>query len=778
MKLQIDNSDGAGARDYTAAIDAQRLPRVVRRLNQAAELRVSLVANGTDFVVPANAARITLERSNGQDVFTGYLTDPPVFEYLGWGESGPIYRYNLVAKSDEFLLDRKRLPDQPPFVARSAGDALRQLSQNLLPGAFDASGIQDLDVLAFYSANPQKKWSEHAAEIALRARASYRASGGVLIFTPLGATQHALVETDSDFSPDGLKLHPKDVTTNDVTVLGRLEPQAYVTDYFVGDNFTLRFYLSQTPFTRRNRTVLEEEYKGSVLEPTRWTITDPSSVISVSGGKLQVSGGTGTDGQTVVRFVEKIEIGGAFAIQHGDVTLSAASSGVLGGLYVSGISAPNCLAGFRITPSGAQSQIQALVNGALSGTVIATAAGHHYLFTTRFYSTEIYRREQIFHSATNPSGSGRGGAEISANIRVVLEVHDVDPAAPASVTGPSTVLYDGVLNNVPGFCSYALVNSANLNCAIAFTRLTQAVDTEVRTAPPSESYRTRLVGSLSDGAECLVTGDPALQFFPQYVPVADELIEIRYRGLGRAMARITNSTSIAALADGTDDGVRSLVRHVQAPAPRTAADCENAALALLDDASGTAWAGDYATWSDFLPGSSQDILPGDTMTVDAASRDAVFSATVREVQLEIKDLEGEHCAYKILFADDAAEPLAFEFDAAGISGALDVSAVDKDQISTNFLPSLTSATIAGVTSTTITLDAGVIPPAGGGIEVRRSDLGWGPDNDRNLVGRFNTQNFTVTRLTRVQDYFLRQFSASTPTKYSRYSAALHIGYPL
>ncbi|HSS95615.1 MAG TPA: hypothetical protein VLK33_01220, partial [Terriglobales bacterium] len=68
--------------------------------------------------------------------------------------------------------------------------------------------------------------------------------------------------------------------------------------------------------------------------------------------------------------------------------------------------------------------------------------------------------------------------------------------------------------------------------------------------------------------------------------------------------------------------------------------------------------------------------------------------------------------------------------------------------------------------------------AGGGIEIRRSDTGWGPYNDRNLVGRFSTQTTTLPRLSRVQDYYLRQYDASTPPRYSRYTAALHLDYPL
>jgi hypothetical protein len=54
--------------------------------------------------------------------------------------------------------------------------------------------------------------------------------------------------------------------------------------------------------------------------------------------------------------------------------------------------------------------------------------------------------------------------------------------------------------------------------------------------------------------------------------------------------------------------------------------------------------------------------------------------------------------------------------------------------------------------------------------VRWSDSGWGPGNDRNLVGRFSIQTFTVPRLGSAQSYFLRQYDASSPTRYSRYSA--------
>ena len=777
MKLQIDNFDGTGVHDYTNAIESTGLPRIIRHLNKGSQLQVSLIADSPSFLVPVGGARVRFKRNDDQDIFTGYLIATPAYEYLGWGTNGPVYRYKLTAASDEFILDRKRLPSHAPFVDRSAGDVLKQLSQELLPGVLDTSSVQDLDALPTYNPDPQKKWSEHAAEIAVLARASYRAQSGALVLSPTGATSHSLNESDTTFSPDGLKLTPANGAINDLTVIGQSEPQAYVKDYFVGDGITLRFYLSQSPFTRTGRTIIDEEYKGTTLDPNRWTLTDPGSVINVNSGKLQVAGGNGVDGHTLVQFVEQIELGGAFTLQHGDFIFTGASDGVFGGLYVTSVSSANCVAGFRISPSGSNSTIQALVNGGLSGPVITTSPTHHYVLTSRFYALEIYRKQQVFHSSARPAGNPRGGAGISANVRVVLEIHDIDSLDPLSASQPSTVLFDGVLNNALGYCLYALVNASNIHCSIAFTRILQAVDTEVRSALPGGTYRTRLVGSLSEGAECQVSSSgPSLGFYTPYIPAPNELIEVHYRGHGLALARVTNPTSIAALANGNDDGVRADVRDIKSPTPRTSVDCENAALAIYDDAA-IAWAGEYQTWSDFLPQNAEDIYPGDALTVSSPTRAASFTGVVRDVEVQVKDLDQDHSIYKLNFADESAQPLGFEFQSSRIQNLSNIVAVPIDQVGTNYIADLTLAAITDQSSTTVTVDAGVVPPPGGGIEIRRSDTGWGPDNDRNLVGRFATQTAVLPRLSRVQDYYLRQYDASTPPRYSRHTAALHLDYP-
>src|SRR5579859_544035 len=262
MKLTIDNLQGLGAVDYTAALDPTMAPRIERKLNRPAGLRLSLTASSAGFVVPVSGARIMLAKANGDLLFTGYLTQTPQAEYLGWGERGAVYRYEVVAESDEVLLDQKALPNRAPFVGRTAGSALRQLAEDLLPGGFDTSAVQDVDVLAAYSVNPEKKFSDLAGEIALAARASYRAMNRALALAPLGGATYAINESDANFSPTGLKVSSPGVVINDVTVIGLEEPQAYVRDYFVGDGMSLRFYLSQMPFQQRRGALVDERYAG------------------------------------------------------------------------------------------------------------------------------------------------------------------------------------------------------------------------------------------------------------------------------------------------------------------------------------------------------------------------------------------------------------------------------------------------------------------------------------------------------------------------------------
>ena len=779
MKVLIDNLDGLGPLDYTAFIDSSKSLRVSRKLNSPSGLKIGLVAGA--WSTPVVGGRILVTLSNGANLFTGYVLATPTLEYVGWADRGPTYRYEIDALSDVMLLDQKAPPPHPPFVNRNAGSAFDQLATEALPGWYGTSGVQAGDAIPYYSVNPARKWTAAAADIALSARCAYRDDNNQLLFSPLTSNTYTLTESAVSFSPGDLQLQSVNRVVNDLTILGPLEPGVHVKDYFVGDGVTTYFYLSEKPFTRSsqialyNRIILDETYVD--LDATHWIVTDPTGAISVSNAQLFVAGGSGVDGQTLLRFIEQVELGGATMLEHGDFVFNSASDGVIGGLYAGTASVGGCLAGFRITPSGSNCNLQALVEGSVLGTPLLTQPGHRYVFTTRLYPIETYRMQQVFHSSVHPSGAARGGSAVASDVRVVLTVHDIDPTNPATQVAAATVLYDGLIANAPGFCTYALINAGSIQCSVAFTYLWLPIDALVRSTMPQASPATVLTGSLLDGAACQITTGAELEFYAESIPPANELLEVSYRGQSHAMARVTDAASIASHRRGGDDGVRGDVREIGLPVPRTSADCEIAALALLDDAV-QGWSGEYQAWSQFLPGGAADIFPGDGLAVNIPSRVATFTAIVREVDVEVIDVAGETSRYTLRFVDAGDPSLDFAFVTALMKQTVVPATVDVTEVGDTYLADLTKAEVADVGSTTVTVDIGFVPVAGGGIEARYSDEGWGQGYSGNLIGRYASESFTMTRFARAQDYYLKSYDGNVPPRYSRYATKLHVDYPL
>jgi hypothetical protein len=167
------------------------------------------------------------------------------------------------------------------------------------------------------------------------------------------------------------------------------------------------------------------------------------------------------------------------------------------------------------------------------------------------------------------------------------------------------------------------------------------------------------------------------------------------------------------------------------------------------------------------------------VVVNVPSQRAAFEAIVRKVGIELLDPAGDRALYSIEFANDAAAPLSYEDQAsAALIPLQDMQPrLLTNQVGAYYLGSLSNAQVTAVTSTTVQVDAGIAPGSGYGIEVRAHDYGWGAANDRNLLGRFGTQAFTLPRFNRTQNYFLRLYDTSSPPRYSRYTAALHVDYP-
>jgi hypothetical protein len=741
MRLEIDNFDGAGVCDYTEALDAEAQPKIVRRLNRPATMSCGLVVLGA-LTPPVTESRIAWRLDTGTALFTGYVTQAERV-YLGWNESGPVYRYVLTASGDEEQLDRQVFEVRPALVEKSAGAIVREL----LPAGTDVVGVKDCGTIA--QLDPSlRKWSECAAEAANQARAAYSALDGKVALRSIGERSFTIDESDPNFAPDQLALQSPDRLVNDIIVLGKSECDAHVKDYFLGDGSKLSFSLSASPFGNKSNVVFEQEYTQA-LDPAWWTLADPNGVTSMSSGYLWVQGGGAS-----IQFAEQFELGGALQFQHGDVMFQAPSDGVIGGLY----DGASLIAGFQIQKSGSQSTITAVVNGNVTGTPMNTQENHRYLFTTRVYASEAVRRAGWYRS----SKQTLGGDDHTAEVRMVLEVHEVNGNDLASLLAPATVLYDGLVANVPSFCSYTLLQANDMHCSVAYSRLLRLANVCVRSALPGQAFRTRLVGAMMDGGECNV-GGRSLTFYSADVPAPNEQIVVEYRN-----ARAVEGRAKTAV-DAGRGRPASIVCEVVSPTTRTSDDCANAAQAMLDDTMQQAWIGKYRQWSDFLPG---DIWPGDVLHVNAPSRECVADVVVREVEIESVDPANERSRYALKFANEAAEPIAVATRAATLAQRQKTALRDPG---TFCLPGLPQAQVTNITSTQVTIDTGCDPIAGGGFEVRLDDSGWGPLGGRNLVIQLNSRVITVPRLSRVVSYWIRQYDSTA--RYSRWATLLHVDYP-
>lgn len=80
-----------------------------------------------------------------------------------------------------------------------------------------------------------------------------------------------------------------------------------------------------------------------------WTLV----MMAVFGLERGASGIAPQSQPTTTTVAEQIESGGALELQHGDVSFSGASQGIIGGLYSGAVTTGSCLAGFQVMPNGA-----------------------------------------------------------------------------------------------------------------------------------------------------------------------------------------------------------------------------------------------------------------------------------------------------------------------------------------------------------------------------------------------------------------------------------------
>jgi hypothetical protein len=772
LKVTIDNLDGNGAIDYSGTLSATQPIMIGRKLNEPSICTLRLVTAGTSLIAPLRNGRVIVADNNGIVLFTGYLATEPARELVGAGTTGAVYQLLATAVSDEVLLDWQTVPQTRAGGGETVGQLLTTLTARVDATRLAVRATAATAPVGYFMPDAGLSWSQNAGALASMARASYVALAGTVTLAPIGNVTHTLSETAGTLQVSALQASMVKTIANDVTVCGAEEPAAYVTEIFQGDGTTVLFMLTRLPYfpTASHSKPLVDLFQGPSINPVLWEVNDGGSHISLTSAGLSFNGGNGVDGDTTVVAIDQLEVGGALVIEAGGVQFGAVSTGVLCGIYEGAVNVGSCFAGFQVSQVSGATVVSPMLQGVASGVTFTPVAGHLYTLRIRTYCKEVQRMLAAYYGIGDSGEASYGGSAIPSSANVVMEVQDTTFGA----TDVSTVLYDGSMALSPALATFAPVNSTNLVGSIANITVTEAGAVWVTSQDPGGSVFTRRLGLATQGSDARIERTGALHFYTTAVPAANETITVTYRTAHRSVARLASAASIAAEGNSTIPGTATWAGSVISPTARSSADCENAALTMLALATSraAAWSGTYTAFNLQSP---QDIWPGDVLAVDAVSTGVNANLVVRAVTIEAGSSSPDLTKYTITFANDWAEALSMKLSTAVPK---DVWLPQQAETTVTVLPSLAGLTISSVTGSAIQIAAGIAAPAGGGFEVRRMDWHFAPGNDADLVLRSPVSNFTIPREAAIEQYFIRQYDASTPPNYSRFSSAVFINVPL
>jgi hypothetical protein len=333
-------------------------------------------------------------------------------------------------------------------------------------------------------------------------------------------------------------------------------------------------------------------------------------------------------------------------------------------------------------------------------------------------------------------------------------------------------LYDGAMASLPGACNVVAASSINLIGTMRALNLTNLGSGWVVSAPPGGGAYTRRVGTLAEAAECHLERSGKVVFYTGFAPVAGEQIAVSYRTAGRAVGRAVNAASQQALALAGLPSEAAWIGSVTNPPARSSQDCRNAALAIQQAAASVSalWSGTYrGTRMSF----AADVWPGDALLLNAPSTILDAQVVVRSVKISYRASYPDAVEYAVAFANDWADDLAIK-----TSATVPADTWLPAPVSPTVLANLNALTVTALTGSSVSINAGVTPPTGGGFEIRRRDFAFMAGEDPGLVMRAGVPNMTFSREAANDRFYIRMYDGSTPPNYSEFSTALFINLPL
>ncbi|MDR3750677.1 MAG: hypothetical protein P4K94_04245 [Terracidiphilus sp.] len=769
MKITIQGQD------YTAALDATQPLTIERKLNEPSicQFWLSLPSNGS-LSMPLRNQSLAVTGDDSTSYFTGYIAVSPLPEYAGLGIVGPCYRIAIQAMSDELLLDQLLMPPSTGSTGETAGALIASLVNRTGSASLSAEGLTLATPVSNFVPEPGASWSKSAGQVASMARAAYRAASGALTLSSVQNTVHSLDETDGSLNLAnlGFTSSVKRALANDVTVCGEHEPAAYVTEYFLGDGITTQFYLTSDPYfpSAAKSTIIHELFNEAQINQQVWGCSGGSGYLALGAGGLAMNGGNGTDGDTLLSWLDPVEMGGTLLLEAEGVTLSPGSTGILAGFFIGLETQASCTAGFQATSQQGTGAVtlQPIVQGAAAGEIFAVNPANQYTLRVRVRGAENERALAIYRSFGDSGAITAGGQWILSPGKIQMEIQEfVNGVGAMPVT-----LYDGTIASLPGSCVVVAASSINLIGTMRAINLTNLGSGWVVSTPLTGGAHTRRVGTTAEAAECYLERTGKVVFYTGFVPVVGEQIAVSYRSLGRAVGRAVNTASQQALAQAGTPAVATWIGSVTNPPARSSADCRNAALVMEQAAASVS-----ALWSGAYKGSrasfASDVWPGDALLLNAPSLSLNVQVVVRAVKVSYKASYPDLVQYSVSFANDWADDLAIK-----TSATVPADTWLPAPIAPTVLANLTNLTVTALTGSTVTINAGITPPTGGGFEIRRRDYAFMPGEDPGLVMRATVPNMTFSRASASDRFYIRMYDGATPPNYSEFSTALCINLPL
>ncbi len=769
MKITIQGQD------YTAALDAVRPLTIERKINEPSicELWLSLPANGS-LAAPSRFQSLAVTGDDGTTYFTGYIAVSPLPEYAGLGLEGPRYRTAIQAVSDELLLDQLLMPPSAGTAGENAGPLLASLVAHAGSTSLSREGLSLNTPVGSFAPDPGANWSKSAGQIAGMARAAYRALSGAVTLSPVQATVHTLNETDGSLNLASLAFTAsvKRALANDVTVCGENEPVAYVTEYFLGDGVTTQFDLAADPYfpAAAKSTIISELFNEPQINQSVWGVSGGAGCLALGPSGLAMNGGSGIDGQTLISWLDAIEMGGTLLLEAVGVTLSPGSTGILAAFLTGLETAAGCTVGFQVSAASGTGAVtlQPIVQGSAAGSTFALNSANQYTLRVRIHCPECERVQANYYSFGDNGLIAASGELVLAPGKIQMEIQEFV----SGVGATPVTLYDGGVANLPGTCMVTPASSINLIGTMRAVNLTNLGSGWVVSTPPSGGAYTRRVGTTAESAECDLERTGKIAFYTGYTPVAGEQIAVSYRTIGRAVGRQVNTASQQALAEAGSPPVAAWIGSVTSPAARSSADCRNAALAMEQAAASVS-----ALWSGTYKGNrasfAADVWPGDALLLNAPSTNLNAEVVVRTVKVAYSASYPDLVEYEIAFANDWADDLAIR-----TSTTVPANTWLPATINPTVLANLTGLTVTALNGSTVTVNTGATPPTGGGFEIRLRDFAFMAGEDPTLVLRGSEQNLTFSRVSASDRFYIRIYDGSTPPNYSEFSTALFINLPL